>query len=326
MPKPIPPVHLRMRVSLLADEGDWGSSGWSSAYDFRRALSGVGVHLQGHASTILDWGCGCGRTLSQIPFEFDKHEVHGCDIDGEAVAWLQENYPAFHVVQSAELPPLPYRDGYFDLILNHSVLTHLDEAHQDAWLAELGRILKPDGVLVLTVMGPHALQLWLAGLPPELATEELVERVHGSLEKDGLYFHVDDAWAADFPGYYQSTFHAPWYIFEHWTRYFDILSYVPRGSLAHQDMILLRHKRDLACRASSESEASAPRSRGRAPARLASTMNLRRRTPEAAVLVEDAAEEAVRPAASGHAAQAEAEIFAARKLSSIRHRFFMQRQ
>jgi hypothetical protein len=32
-------------------------------------------------------------------------------------------------------------------------------------------------------------------------------------------------------------------VFEHWVRYFDILSYAPRGSLAHQDMILLRHKR-----------------------------------------------------------------------------------
>ncbi len=244
MPKPIPPQHLRQRVSGLPNEADWGPSGWSSAYDYRRALSGVGVHIQTTVRTVLDWGCGCGRTLTHIPFDFEKHEVHACDIDGEAIAWLQENHPEFRAFQSGELPPLPFEDGYFDLILNHSVLTHLDEAHQDAWLAELTRILAPEGVLVLTVMGPFALDRWLAQLPAELASPELEARVRDTIDRDGIYFHVDDAWAADFPAYYQSTFHAPWYVFQHWTRYLDILAYVPRGALNHQDMILLRHKRD----------------------------------------------------------------------------------
>ena len=61
MPKPLPPAHLRIRVSGLPNEEDWGPSGWSSAYDFRRALSGVGVHIQNNVRTVLDWGCGCGR-------------------------------------------------------------------------------------------------------------------------------------------------------------------------------------------------------------------------------------------------------------------------
>ncbi|WP_340316671.1 class I SAM-dependent methyltransferase [Rhizorhabdus argentea] len=193
---------------------------------------------------VLDWGCGCGRALTQIKFDFEKHEVHACDIDGEAIEWLQANYPEFRVFQSGELPPLPFGAGVFDLILNHSVLTHLDEAHQDAWLAELHRILAPEGVLVLTVMGPFAKQRWLDQLPPELKPEELARHVDAVLSEHGIYFHADDAWAADFPSYYQSTFHTPWYIFKHWTRWFDILSYQPRGALSHQDMIILRHKRD----------------------------------------------------------------------------------
>ncbi len=33
-------------------------------------------------------------------------------------------------------PPLRYADGEFDLVINHSDLTHLDEAHQDASLPQ----------------------------------------------------------------------------------------------------------------------------------------------------------------------------------------------
>ncbi len=76
---------------------------------------------------ILEWGCGCGRILSHLPVDLDKQELHGCDIDGDAIRWLQENYPGIRTIQTDGLPPLPYEDGYFDLILNHSVLTHLDE-------------------------------------------------------------------------------------------------------------------------------------------------------------------------------------------------------
>ena len=243
MPGPVPPLALRLRVSGIADETAFGSSGWNSAADFRRALSGVGVHIP-NVSHILEWGCGCGRILTQLPVDLAKQALHGCDIDGEAIAWLQANYPALRTIQSEGLPPLPYEDAAFDLILNHSVLTHLDETYQDAWLAELGRILKPDGVLVLTVHGPFAYQRWIESLPKDdPATVEIARSSAETLKTRGIYFHVDDGWSADFPAYYQSTFHAPAYVFEHWTRYFDILSYVPRGSLAHQDMILLRHKR-----------------------------------------------------------------------------------
>ncbi len=98
-------------------------------------------------------------------------------------------------------------------------------------------------MLVLTVHGPFALQRWLKSLPQDdPRTQELARTATESVGRRGTYFHVDDVWAADFPSYYQSMFHAPWYVFEHWTNYFDILSYVPRGSLAHQDMVLLHHR------------------------------------------------------------------------------------
>ena len=45
-----------------------------------------------------------------------------------------------------------------------------------------------------------------------------------------------------FPDFYHSTFHAPWYIFEHWSKIFEIKAYVVRGSLDFQDLLLLRRR------------------------------------------------------------------------------------
>jgi SAM-dependent methyltransferase len=238
---PMPPVELRFNVAGTRDEALFDQLGRRSVEDFSQALAGVGRSL-GEFSRILEWGCGCGRILRHLTFDPARQEVHGCDIDPKGIEWLQANLPDVQVLTNGGLPPLPYPDGHFDLIINHSVLTHLDERYQDAWLAEIRRVLRPDGLAILTVHGPFAYQSWIANLPthaPELS--KVVAESRRALESTGIYFFVDDAWAHNFPEYYQSTFHAPWYVFDHWKSHFDIVSYIPRGSLKHQDMIVLRH-------------------------------------------------------------------------------------
>lgn len=238
---PMPPADLRFKVAGAADEAQFDASGRQSAADFARALAGVGRSMA-EFPRILEWGCGCGRILRHLPAE--GHELHGCDIDAEAIGWLRQNIPAFQVVASEGLPPLPYPDGHFDLIVNHSVLSHLDEAYQNAWLAELGRILSPEGVLILTVHGDYAYRAWAASVPPdELHSALLVGASRRALDRRGFFFLDSGGWSKHFPAYYQNTFHRPGYVFEHWARFFDILSYTPQGSLNHQDMVVMRRRR-----------------------------------------------------------------------------------
>jgi len=52
-------------------------------------------------------------------------------------------------------PPLVYGEGSFGLIYTFSVFTHLSEALQVSWLAELSRVLKPGGYLLLTTTRPR---------------------------------------------------------------------------------------------------------------------------------------------------------------------------
>ena len=117
-------------------------SGQRSLHDIGLALAGLGRRLD-EFPWILDFGCGCARVTRWLQYEVGSNELHGCDIDEQAIAWDQLNLPGLTFVRNNPEPPLPYGDETFDLILNHSVFTHIDERMQDLWLAELRRVLTP---------------------------------------------------------------------------------------------------------------------------------------------------------------------------------------
>jgi SAM-dependent methyltransferase len=99
---------------------------------------------------VLDWGCGCGRISRHLPRHTDARIV-GRDIDPVTVAWSAANLPGDFRL-SGLAPPLDLGDGSVDVILAQSVFTHLGEAAQRAWLAELARVLAPGGLLLLSFM------------------------------------------------------------------------------------------------------------------------------------------------------------------------------
>jgi hypothetical protein len=103
---------------------------------------------------------------------------------------------------------------------------------------EPGRDPDPDGAwhLLAGILADH--------LPTDdPRREERIAAMYREIDLRGIHFMRDETWAADFPSFYQNTLHAPWYVFEHWSRFLEIASYIPRGSLSLQDMVVLRHKR-----------------------------------------------------------------------------------
>ena len=52
-------------------------------------------------------------------------------------------------------PPLPYEDDRFDLVYSVSIFTHLDEQLQRPWIEELTRVVRPGGLVLVTVTGPE---------------------------------------------------------------------------------------------------------------------------------------------------------------------------
>lgn len=241
---PRPPDFLIDRVvsgfdDTSAEEGRRGFDkyGQQSLHDIKTALAGIGAAV-GDFPRVLDFGCGCARVLRWLPQEAPGIDIHGCDIDEQAIAWCQANLPAMTFATNEAEPPLPYADGTFDLILNHSVFTHIDERMQDLWLEELRRVLKPGAIALLSVHGPFAF-----GLTEHASRFEgdMAAVMRKEIERDGILYMTSDTYVgSSFPSFYHTTFHAPWYVFEHWSQWFSVRAYLPKADLSFQDIVLLQ--------------------------------------------------------------------------------------
>jgi len=244
---PIPPIDLIQRVVPPFDPSRREME--KKAFDeeairqlagLERALAIVGRDFSDFRR-VLDFGCGPGRYLRHLESLAETTEVHGADIDAQVIDWLRENVPYGRFEAISPDPPTTYPDKHFDLILNHSVFTHLPEPLQDAWMHELHRISEPGGVLLLTI---HSTPQWNRAAHDIGQGGDQVERMRATLEQEGILFIRDDSFiGSTHPDFYHTTFHAPWYVFERWTRWFDLAAYVPLGSDT-QDLVVMRRRPD----------------------------------------------------------------------------------
>jgi SAM-dependent methyltransferase len=210
---PRPPFELATRVGSLHEADDpWAMYDLLGRFTVRDLLAALpdGYSLDG--KRVLDFGCGAGRTLRQLVGGDGGTELWGCDIDVESIEWLNAHLaPQVHAFVNRELPPLDQPDKTFDLVYCVSVFTHLARSWS-AWLAELHRVLKPDGLVLVTFMG--------AGQAHLMAPDEWDEDSVGM-----LILHPGQSWAMGGP----MVLHSEWWIREHWGRLFDVLSLTPDG-------------------------------------------------------------------------------------------------
>ena len=225
-----PPKHMQIRVVGGYVSG-FIESGFSICDDLNGVLS-VGGKSLGDFERILDWGCGCGRTTRALKTLMPQKDIWGSDIDPEAIAWLQKAYsPKYGQFRLApHAPPLPFEDGFFDFVFGISVFTHLPEDMQFGWLAEMQRITRPGGYLIMTTSGEGN----YSKLPDELRRK---------VEEKG-FFYLDGGYgqSISLPAFYQNTFHSLDYIRREWAKYFDILDMQPTRMQRHQDTILMRRR------------------------------------------------------------------------------------
>ncbi len=217
-----PPPSLRLRT-----HGHPALDGYleMGRVNFDAILAGIALAGRPMADIrmVLNFGCGCGRTLQWWLRQPQPPELYGTDVDAETVAWVKANLPV-QAGTNAPTPPLAYADGLFDVVYSISVFTHLDETFQDAWLRELKRVLKPGGLALFSVRSA----MDLASLPPPLRAE---------MEQKGLLFRHDNSVQCDFPEFYHSAYHDPRYIEQHWGAFFAIVGRLPMGQ---QDLIVMR--------------------------------------------------------------------------------------
>lgn len=243
--EPIPPFSLRAVVGTGRTVDRFISGGWNSFDAIRRSLEHAGYSLADFHS-ILDFGCGSGRTLRHIRREHPTG-LHGCDVNPAAVRWMRSNYADIPVVLNQFSPPLPYRDASFDLVYSISVFTHLDESDQQNWLREVERVLEPSGLALLTVHGEHAYELFRSGVEHLTRSELASLRSRRSLAEEGLVYEEYEVAETDSlfsrARTYGLTFQSEAYTTASWTDGLEVLAVLPRLVEDRQDMVILRKRR-----------------------------------------------------------------------------------
>ncbi len=116
-------------------------------------MIGIAAPMFGDCAKVLDLGCGDGGVMRLLkPFLPPSCRLIGIDPD----PWETGLAKASGVYEEVfccggEKTPLP--DSGVDAIFSNSVLEHIDPI--DAVLRECSRVLRPNGLFVATVPGPH---------------------------------------------------------------------------------------------------------------------------------------------------------------------------
>ena len=226
----VPPAVLRYNVVGPCSIEQFLKGGEGTLNDIEFALQSIGKSLS-QSRELLDFGCGCGRLALALQNRgLTGLRAIGCDVDERAILWCQQFLERDKFVVNSALPPSPFKNETFDLIWCGSVFTHLDENRQDLWLAEINRILKPDGILLASVHGP---QCWEPRLPSWTIDK---------LRRKGQVFARFGADAGIHPAWYQVAWHTEQYIREHWASVFEILGYLPLRFNDYQDIVVARKR------------------------------------------------------------------------------------
>ena len=100
------------------------------------------------AGRVLDLGCGCGvpvaRRLSP------RYQVTGVDLSPVQIERARALVPTATFV-CADMTALDFPDASFDAVVCLYAIIHLPLAEQPALICDLGRWLRPGGVLIATV-------------------------------------------------------------------------------------------------------------------------------------------------------------------------------
>ena len=108
---------------------------------------------------IVDIGCGSGRMSSKLKERYPSSKVLAIDKAENMIGYAKQQ-TANHLLMfaCADGQNIPLRDHTVDLLFVNFLFPWLHD--QNRVLREWQRILKPNGLLLLTALGPNTLKEW----------------------------------------------------------------------------------------------------------------------------------------------------------------------
>lgn len=246
---PLPAPNDRENYGTVESSHYYWATGYADWLNVKQAIERFEVPAQANGKIrLLDFGSATGRFLRH-PFVFgsDAIECWGSDFTYENVKWVHSNLPPeLKFFLHTDVPHLPFRDAYFDIVTGFSVIPHIDFL-EDAWLLELRRITNPDGILYLTIQN-EATWARVPQQPGCLEHMSRANRMEGNIEvnealfngpipEDRIVLRMSESkffncniWVKDE------------YIYRNWSQYFEVLKISNNAHSNFQSVVILKPK------------------------------------------------------------------------------------
>lgn len=227
-------------------------------YMFYKALHAGVAKLSwyfGPKTRILDFGCGFGRLTRYFLKDTDYGNLYGADTVQKFINICRTTFsdgivPPENFLHNAPMPPLDIPSHSLDLITAYSVFTHLSEQAANCWIDEFHRILKPGGLLVLTLRQKNYLEFChqLAQQENLSYYEEIQVKAFANIESRKQYergeyiFYPSGGGETLFNTFYGDTIVPEKYVETNWTEKFIIREMYDDPSRLVQAFLLMQAK------------------------------------------------------------------------------------
>lgn len=224
-----PPIWLIYETSGDSNLPRYHEYGRAIAEYYHGLISRYQPQLPGQALRVCEWGCGSARIIRHMPdlFREQECELYATDCNATSIEWCLAHVPGVTFQRNSLEPSLAFEDGFLDTLYCVSVFTHLSEAKHILWINELARVLRPGGLLMLTLHGDQYRDKLLPGERERYERGKLVVR-EGVTEGSRMF----------------AAFHPPAYVRDYLLHDFEILEHKvdPLLPYVYQDQWIARKR------------------------------------------------------------------------------------
>lgn len=198
---------------------------------------------------VMDFGCGFGRILRFFMKDVAPGNLIGTDVYLYFIEICKNIFQDILFDLNDPFPPLHYPDNFFDIIYAYSVFSHLSEEAHLQWLKEFHRLVKPEGLLFLTLRQKQFLLEYnrLRSEPNLSDYNKKMAELFGDLEKlspdyemGKFIYSPTGGGGALTDDFYGDTVIPPAYIKKHWSKYFTTIDLFDDPQRLAQALIVLK--------------------------------------------------------------------------------------